>query len=43
MVLGEMLGDPDLARSQKVMQAMLQMKEIAIAGLKKAYGELIPS
>jgi predicted 3-demethylubiquinone-9 3-methyltransferase (glyoxalase superfamily) len=36
-VLGELLGDPDPVKSQRVMQAMLQMKKIDIEGLKKAY------
>lgn len=36
-ILGEMLSDPDPARSQRVMKAMLQMKKIDIDGLKKAY------
>lgn len=36
-VLGEMLSDPDPAKSKRVMQAMLQMKKIDIAGLRKAY------
>ena len=36
-VLGEMLGDPDPAKSGRVMQAMLGMKKIDIAGLEKAY------
>jgi predicted 3-demethylubiquinone-9 3-methyltransferase (glyoxalase superfamily) len=35
--LGELLGDPDPVRSQRVMQAMLNMKKIEIAGLKQAY------
>jgi predicted 3-demethylubiquinone-9 3-methyltransferase (glyoxalase superfamily) len=35
--LGEMLGDPDTAKSQRVMQAMLAMKKIDIAGLQHAY------
>lgn len=35
--LGEMLRDRDPARSQRVMQAMLQMKKIDIQGLKRAY------
>ena len=35
--LGEMLGDPDPAKSQRVMQAMLQMRKIDIAGLRQAY------
>jgi len=29
--------DPDPEKSQRVMQAMLQMKKIDIEGLKKAY------
>ena len=37
--LGELLSDPDPAKSSRVMQAMLQMKKINIAGLKKAYGQ----
>ncbi len=36
-VLGEMLGDKDPARAQRVMQAMLQMVKLDIAGLRKAY------
>ena len=35
--LGELLGDPDPAKSQRVIRAMLQMKKIDIAGLKRAY------
>jgi len=35
--LGEMMSDPDPAKAQRVMQAMLGMKKIDIAGLKKAY------
>jgi len=35
--LGELLGDPDPVKSQRVMQAMLQMKKIDIAGLRQAY------
>jgi predicted 3-demethylubiquinone-9 3-methyltransferase (glyoxalase superfamily) len=35
--LGEMLGDPDPVKAQRVMQAMLQMRKIDIAGLKEAY------
>jgi predicted 3-demethylubiquinone-9 3-methyltransferase (glyoxalase superfamily) len=37
-VLGKMLADPDPQRSKRVMEAMLQMKKIDIAGLEKAYG-----
>ncbi len=36
-VLGELLNDPDPAKSKRVMEAMLKMKKIDIAGLKKAY------
>ncbi len=35
--LGEMLGDPDPARASRVMQAMLKMSKIEIAGLRRAY------
>jgi predicted 3-demethylubiquinone-9 3-methyltransferase (glyoxalase superfamily) len=35
--LGEMLSDPDPARSQRVMKAMLQMDEIDIWRPKQAY------
>jgi predicted 3-demethylubiquinone-9 3-methyltransferase (glyoxalase superfamily) len=35
--LGELLGDPDPAKAQRVMQAMLQMIKLDIAGLKAAY------
>ena len=37
VALGEMLSDPDPARSQRVMAAMLQMSKIDLAGLRKAY------
>ena len=33
--LGEMLGDPDPEKAQSVMQAMLQMTKIDIAGLRR--------
>jgi predicted 3-demethylubiquinone-9 3-methyltransferase (glyoxalase superfamily) len=36
-MLGQWLHDKDPARSQRVMKAMLQMKKLEIAGLKKAY------
>jgi predicted 3-demethylubiquinone-9 3-methyltransferase (glyoxalase superfamily) len=36
-ILGELLQDSDLVKSQNVMQAMLQMKKIDIAALKQAY------
>jgi len=38
-VLSEMLNDPDPVKSNRVMQAMIQMKKIDIAGLKNAYGQ----
>jgi predicted 3-demethylubiquinone-9 3-methyltransferase (glyoxalase superfamily) len=37
--LGEMLQDKDPKKSQRVMQAMLQMDKIDIARLKQAYNE----
>jgi predicted 3-demethylubiquinone-9 3-methyltransferase (glyoxalase superfamily) len=36
-ILGELMGDEDEEKSQRVMQAMLQMHKLDIAGLKKAY------
>jgi predicted 3-demethylubiquinone-9 3-methyltransferase (glyoxalase superfamily) len=36
-ILGEMLSDSDPEKAQRVMQAMLGMKKIEIAGLQKAY------
>ncbi|MBI1890505.1 MAG: VOC family protein [Burkholderiales bacterium] len=36
-VLMELLNDPDTKKSQRVMQAMLQMKKINIAELQRAY------
>ncbi|MEW6682445.1 MAG: VOC family protein [Nitrospirota bacterium] len=38
-VLGEMLSDPDPAKSERVMNATLQMKKIDIKALEKAYGQ----
>jgi predicted 3-demethylubiquinone-9 3-methyltransferase (glyoxalase superfamily) len=35
--LGQMLGDPDPAKAQRTMQAMLQMHKIEIEGLRQAY------
>jgi predicted 3-demethylubiquinone-9 3-methyltransferase (glyoxalase superfamily) len=35
--LGELLGDEDHEKAQRVMQAMLQMGKIEIAGLRRAY------
>ena len=36
-ILGELMQSGDAARSQRVMQALLQMTKIDIEGLKKAY------
>lgn len=36
-VLGELLGDPDPVKAQRVMGAMLQMSKIDIATLRRAY------
>ncbi|MBW7474731.1 VOC family protein [Paenibacillus oenotherae] len=36
-VLGELLGDKDAGKAQRVMQAMLQMDKLDIAALKQAY------
>jgi predicted 3-demethylubiquinone-9 3-methyltransferase (glyoxalase superfamily) len=35
--LGQLLGDKDTKKAQKVLQAMLQMNKIDIAGLRQAY------
>jgi len=35
--LGELLGDKDPVKAKRVMDAMLKMNEIDIAGLKRAY------
>ena len=35
--LGELLSDPDAEKARRVMNAMLQMKKIDIAGLRSAY------
>jgi predicted 3-demethylubiquinone-9 3-methyltransferase (glyoxalase superfamily) len=37
--LSEMLRDKDAEKSKRVMQAMMQMAKIDIAGLKQAYGQ----
>jgi predicted 3-demethylubiquinone-9 3-methyltransferase (glyoxalase superfamily) len=37
--LGEMLQDKDPAKAKRAMEAMLQMKKIDIAGLKRAYDQ----
>jgi predicted 3-demethylubiquinone-9 3-methyltransferase (glyoxalase superfamily) len=36
-ILPRLLGDPDAARAQRVMQAMLQMVKLDIAALQRAY------
>jgi predicted 3-demethylubiquinone-9 3-methyltransferase (glyoxalase superfamily) len=37
--LGELLNDPDPEKSQRVMEAMLQMGKIEIEGLRQAYDQ----
>lgn len=37
--LGELMGDPDPAKAQRVVQAMLKMRKINIAGLEQAYAD----
>lgn len=37
--LGELMNDPDPARAQRVMKAMMEMDKIDIARLRKAYEE----
>jgi predicted 3-demethylubiquinone-9 3-methyltransferase (glyoxalase superfamily) len=39
-VLWEMVSDPDLQKSESVMQALLLMKKLDIEGLKRAYDQL---
>ncbi|HEY2459697.1 MAG TPA: VOC family protein [Candidatus Acidoferrum sp.] len=38
-ILMEMIKDKDAAKAQRAMEAMLQMKKIDIAGLKRAYDQ----
>jgi len=38
-ILAEMLRDPDPQKSKRVMEAMLKMKKIDIAGLTRAYDQ----
>lgn len=38
-VLGELLNDDAAAKSQRVMQAMLQMEKLDISALKRAYDQ----
>jgi len=35
--LGELMGDKDATKAQRVMQAMLQMRKIDVKGLRQAY------
>lgn len=35
--LGELMGDPDREKSERVMDAMLKMQKIVVADLQKAY------
>jgi predicted 3-demethylubiquinone-9 3-methyltransferase (glyoxalase superfamily) len=35
--LGELMGDPDPEKSQRVMQAMLKMRKIVVADLERAH------
>ena len=35
--LGELMGDPDAEKSQRVLQAMLKMQKIIVADLQKAH------
>jgi len=35
--LGELLGDPDRDKANRVMDAMLQMRKLEVAGLRAAY------
>jgi len=37
--LGQLMGDPDPAKSQRVMQAMLGMRKIVISELQRAYDQ----
>jgi predicted 3-demethylubiquinone-9 3-methyltransferase (glyoxalase superfamily) len=35
--MSELIGDPDSAKSQRAMTAMMQMKKLDIATLQQAY------
>ena len=37
--LGELMGDPDPEKAQRVLQAMLKMQKIIVADLQKAYNQ----
>lgn len=36
-IVAELIGDPDSEKSQRAMQALLGMKKLDIAALKRAY------
>ncbi len=36
-ILGELMKDPDPAKTQRVMKALLQMKKLSVDGLRRAY------
>ena len=38
-ILGKLVSDPDPVKSNRVMQAMLQMTKLDIAGLRRAYDQ----
>jgi predicted 3-demethylubiquinone-9 3-methyltransferase (glyoxalase superfamily) len=38
-IMDELMSDPDPEKTNRVMQALLPMKKIDIAGLKRAYGQ----
>ena len=38
-VIGELMSDPDPVKSERVMQALIQMQKLDIEGLKKAYNQ----
>lgn len=38
-ILDRLMGDPDTAKVNRVMQAMLQMIKLDIAGLQRAYDQ----
>jgi predicted 3-demethylubiquinone-9 3-methyltransferase (glyoxalase superfamily) len=39
--LGELMGDPDPVKSQRVLQAMLKMNKIIVADLKRAHDGVV--
>ena len=38
LAMNKYFNDPDKAKSERVMEAMLKMKKLDIAALEKAYG-----